>query len=164
MPFHPNVGIGGHCIPVDPIYLQAKAEELGLQSRYITLSEQINHEMPEFVIKRLMEEFGSISGKKVLVIGVSYKADIADTRETPAGRVVEILEREGAKVLWHDPIVSKWNGSESSSIEDSFDLGLVLVIHRSLDLDAWGRAPLFTVNSSSAHPKLIPLLSSKPKR
>jgi UDP-N-acetyl-D-glucosamine dehydrogenase len=164
MPFHPNVGIGGHCIPVDPIYLQAKANELGLESRYISLSEQINHEMPEFVIKRLKEEFGSISGKKILVIGVSYKADIADTRETPAERVVEILKREGAKVSWHDPIVTKWNGSESSSVGDAFDLGLVLVKHSSLNLNGWGRAPLFTVNSISAHPEWIPLLSVRPKK
>ena len=84
MPFHPNVGIGGHCIPVDPLYLQAKANELGMASKYIALSEAMNHQMPEYVVGRLKEEFGGISGKKVLVIGVSYKANVADTRETPA--------------------------------------------------------------------------------
>jgi len=164
MQFHPNVGIGGHCIPVDPLYLQSKAAEFGLESKYISLSEQINHEMPNFVIKRLREEFGEISGKKILVIGVSYKADIADTRETPAERVVEILTQSGAEVAWHDPIVNTWNGTQSSPVENSYDLGLVLVSHGALDLRGWGNAPLFTVNAHRAHPEWIPLLSVRPKK
>ena len=164
MPFHPNVGIGGHCIPVDPLYLQAKASEFGLESRYISLSEQINHEMPLFVIKRLKEEFGEIAGKKILVVGVSYKADIADTRETPAERVVEILAEEGAEVSWHDPIVGSWNGTQSSVIDGSYDLGLVLVAHSSLDLKGWGGAPLFTVNAHPSYPDWVPLLSARSKK
>ena len=164
MPFHPNVGIGGHCIPVDPLYLQAKASEFGLESKYISLSEQVNHQMPEFVIKRLRDEFGSIMGKKILVVGVSYKADIADTRETPAERVVEILEREGAKVSWHDPIVGAWNGTQSSSVDRSYDLGLVLVSHSALNMSGWGSAPIFTVNAHPSHPEWVPLLSVRPKK
>ena len=149
---------------VDPLYLQAKASEFGLESRYIALSEQINHEMPLFVIKRLKEEFGDIAGKKILVVGVSYKADIADTRETPAERVVEILLDEGAEVSWHDPIVVSWNGTQSSSIDSSFDLGLVLVAHSSLDLKGWGGAPLFTVNAHPSYPDWVPLLSARSKK
>ena len=164
MPFHPNVGIGGHCIPVDPIYLQAKASELGLESRYIALSEEVNHQMPEYVIGRLKEEFGSIKGMKILVMGVSYKAEIADTRETPAERVVEILEREGAKVSWHDPIVSKWKGTTSSNIDSSFDAGLVLVAHQAMNLENWGSAPIYTINANPHHPNWIPLLSPRSKK
>jgi UDP-N-acetyl-D-glucosamine dehydrogenase len=88
MPFHPNVGIGGHCIPVDPLYLQARAADFGLSSKYIAVSEEINHAMPKFVVDRLSEEVGGLSDKKVLVVGVSYKAEIADTRETPATRLL----------------------------------------------------------------------------
>lgn len=164
MSFHPNVGIGGHCIPVDPIYLQAKASELGLESRYIALSEEINHRMPEYVIGRLKEEFGSIKGKKILVMGVSYKAEIADTRETPAERVVEILEREGAEVFWHDPIVSKWNGTTSSNIDSSFDAGLVLVAHQAMNLGNWGSAPIYAINAHPHYSNWIPLLSPRSKK
>ena len=164
MPFHPNVGIGGHCIPVDPIYLQTKASELGLESRYIALSEEVNHQMPDYVIGRLKEEFGSITGKSILVMGVSYKAEIADTRETPAERVVEILEREGAEVSWHDPIVSKWNGTTSTNVDSSFDAGLVLVAHQAMNLQNWGSAPIYTINAHPHHPNWIPLLSPRSKK
>ena len=164
MPFHPNVGIGGHCIPVDPLYLQAKANELGMASKYIALSEAMNHQMPEYVVGRLKEEFGGISGKKVLVIGVSYKANIADTRETPAERVVEILKQQGAEVSWHDPIVSSWNGTTSSPINGSYDLGLVLVAHDALNLGGWGEAPLFTINAHPKYPEWVALLSVRPKK
>ena len=164
MPFHPNVGIGGHCIPVDPIYLQTKANEFGMESRYIALSEQINLEMPKYVVHRLIEEFGEIKGKKVLVIGVSYKPDVADTRETPAEQVVTLLKDAGANVRWHDPIVNSWRNENSTRVSDDFDLGLVLVAHKKLDLAGWDRAPIFTINANSNNPSWIPLISVRPKK
>lgn len=164
MPFHPNVGIGGHCIPVDPIYLQAKACEFGVESRYIALSEQINMEMPKYVVNRLIEEFGELKGKKVLVIGVSYKPDVADTRETPAEQVVTLLKDAGANVRWHDPIVNSWRNENSTRVSDDFSLGLVLVAHKKLDLAGWGRAPIFTINANSNNPSWIPLISVRPKK
>jgi UDP-N-acetyl-D-glucosamine dehydrogenase len=158
MPFHPNVGIGGHCIPVDPIYLQAKAKELGIESRYIALSEAINEEMPGYVVGRLVSLFGDLKGKRVQVFGVSYKTDVADTRETPASAVVSILKSKGAVVSWHDPLVAKWNGEESSPVDKDADLGLVLVAHRSLDLNGFS-APVYTINPNSKFPNWRPLLS-----
>lgn len=158
MPFHPNVGIGGHCIPVDPIYLQAKAKELGIESRYIALSEAINEEMPGYVIGRLVSLFGDLKGKRVQVFGVSYKADVADTRETPASAVISILKSKGAVVSWHDPLVAKWNGEESSPVDKRVDLGLVLVAHRNLDLNGFS-APVYTINPNSKFPNWRPLLS-----
>jgi UDP-N-acetyl-D-glucosamine dehydrogenase len=158
MPFHPNVGIGGHCIPVDPIYLQAKAKELGIESRYIALSEAINEEMPGYVVDRLVSLFGDLRGKKVQVFGVSYKADVADTRETPASAVVSILKSKGAVVTWHDPLVAKWNGEESSPVDKGADLGLVLVAHKKLDLSGFS-APVYTINPNSKFPNWRPLLS-----
>jgi len=158
MPFHPNVGIGGHCIPVDPIYLQAKAKELGLESRYIALSEQINEEMPSYVMDRLASLFGDLKGTKVQVFGVSYKADIADTRETRASAVISILKSRGAIVSWHDPLVKSWNGEDSSAVDKSADLGLVLVAHKKLDLSGL-TAPVFTINPNPKFPNWRPLLS-----
>ena len=84
MPFFPNVGIGGHCIPVDPLYLQKNAIENGMISRYIKLSEELNHEMPKYCVEGLEAHYGKLNGKHVLVVGVSYKPDISDTRESPA--------------------------------------------------------------------------------
>jgi len=158
MPFHPNVGIGGHCIPVDPIYLQAKAKELGLESRYIALSEEMNEEMPSYVVDRLVSLFGDLKGKKVQVFGISYKADVADTRETPASAVLSILKSKGAVVSWHDPLVKSWNGEQCSPVDISVDLGLVLVAHKKLDLSGFS-APVFTVNPNPKFPNWRPLLS-----
>ena len=162
MPFHPNVGIGGHCIPVDPMYLQQKAKEIGIESKYIAVSEAINHEMPKFIVSRLRAELGGLRGKKIQVAGVSYKANIADTRETPAVDVVKLLESDGAEVTWHDPLVSSWNGSSSSPLNNSVDAGLVLVAHDEFDPSGWGSVPVYSINR---HPRYswTPLITVKSK-
>ena len=162
MAFHPNVGIGGHCIPVDPMYLQQRAKEFGIESKYIAVSEKINHEMPRFIVNRLKIELGSLKGKRIQVAGVSYKANIADTRETPAVDVVKLLESEGAEVTWHDPLVLSWNGSNSSPLNSSVDAGLVLVAHDVFDPTDWGSIPVFSINR---HPKFswTPLITVKSK-
>ena len=163
MPFHPNVGIGGHCIPVDPIYLQERAKEFGITSKYIALSEEINHRMPKYVAKRLMDEYGDIKGKKVLVVGVSYKADISDTRESPAQPFIESLKELGAEVSWHDPLVSSWNGESSSSIAGAYDLAVVLVAHSNLSMSGWKGGPIFTTNFNPKYPDWKPLISVQQK-
>ena len=163
MPFHPNVGIGGHCIPVDPIYLQERAREFGITSKYIALSEEINLRMPKYVAKRLMDESGDIKGKKVLVVGVSYKADISDTRESPAQPFIESLREFGAKVSWHDPLVSSWNGESSSSVSGAYDLAVVLVAHSNLSMSGWKGGPIFTTNFNPNYPDWKPLISVQQK-
>ena len=163
MPFHPNVGIGGHCIPVDPLYLQARASEYGLSSKYIAVSEEMNHAMPKFVVSRLNDEVGGLASKKVLVVGVSYKAEIADTRETPATPFITFLKEAGAVVSWHDPIVEKWNGETSSPVNGDYDLAVVLVAHSSLSLESWKGGPIFTANAQPQFPHWIPLISVRPK-
>lgn len=162
MPFHPNVGIGGHCIPVDPLYLQARAADFGLTSKYIAVSEEMNHAMPKFVVERLSSEVNGLSDKKVLVVGVSYKAEIADTRETPAKPFIHHLKQAGAKVSWHDPIVDQWNGEQSSPVNGDYDLAVVLVAHSSLDMKDWKRGPIFSANSNLQYPHWIPLISVRP--
>jgi len=163
MPFHPNVGIGGHCIPVDPIYLQERAKEFGITSKYIALSEEINHRMPKYVAKRLMDEYGDIKGKRVLVVGVAYKADISDTRESPAQPFIESLKEFGAEVSWHDPLVSSWDGQSSSSIVGAYDLAVVLVAHSNLSMSGWKGGPIFTTNFNPKYPDWKPLISVQQK-
>jgi len=163
MPFHPNVGIGGHCIPVDPIYLQERAKEFGVTSKYIALSEEINHRMPKYVARRLMDEYGDIEGKKVLVVGVSYKADISDTRESPALPFIESLKEFGAEASWHDPLVSSWNGESSSLVAGAYDFAVVLVAHSSLSMSGWKGGPIFTTNFNPKYPDWKPLISVQQK-
>jgi UDP-N-acetyl-D-glucosamine dehydrogenase len=163
MPFHPNVGIGGHCIPVDPIYLQERAKEFGITSKYIALSEEINHRMPKYVAKRLIDEYGDIKGKRVLVVGVSYKADISDTRESPALPFIESLKEFGAEVAWHDPLVPSWNGEKSSQVAGAYDLAVVLVAHLNLSMNGWKGGPIFTTNFNPKYPDWKPLISVQQK-
>jgi UDP-N-acetyl-D-glucosamine dehydrogenase len=163
MPFFPNVGIGGHCIPVDPLYLQKNAEDLGIPSKYIELSEITNKEMPNYSINLLENKFGSLVGKRVLVVGVTYKPNIADTRESPAEHVLKSLRERGAQVSWHDPIVNEYLGESSSRVLGEYDLALVLVKHDSLDLSSWRGGPIYCVRKSDSNQGWIPILDAEVK-
>src|ERR1700726_4112938 len=108
MPFYPGPGLGGHCIPVDPYYLSWKAREFDFSTRFIDLAGEVNNNMPYFcrsVISQAMNHGlqRSLSGSRVLILGVAYKADIGDTRETPAEKLVHLLRNAGADVSYHDP-------------------------------------------------------------
>jgi UDP-N-acetyl-D-glucosamine dehydrogenase len=109
MPFYPGPGLGGHCIPVDPLYLSWKLRTLKFQARFIELADAINSSMPDYVVSRVTDARNSqrkpVSGSKVLVVGVAYKADVSDVRESPAFEVIEGLERLGASVSYMDPHV-----------------------------------------------------------
>ena len=164
MPFFPNVGIGGHCIPVDPLYLQKNALDHGIMSKYIKLSEELNHEMPTYCVGRLEELYGSLKGKHLLVVGVSYKPDISDTRESPAESVIKELEQRGAEVSWHDPLVESFNGKSSASISGDYDLALVLVKHQLLDMSSWANKPIYCVNSVDSESEWIPILGSSKRK
>jgi UDP-N-acetyl-D-glucosamine dehydrogenase len=161
MSFTPTVGIGGHCIPVDPIYLQKVAEESGRASHFIELSERTNTEMPTYVAGLLSEISGGLSGKRVLVAGVSYKPDVADTRESSAEPFIDELKRLGARVSWHDPLVKTWKGEKSANLTKDFDLCFVLTAHESLDLSNWAGGPIYTLMPSTQHPEWISLLGDR---
>jgi UDP-N-acetyl-D-glucosamine dehydrogenase len=163
MPFFPNVGIGGHCIPVDPLYLQKNAQDVNNSSKYIETSEDQNHLMPRYSVERLEKLFGSLKGKKVLVVGISYKPDIADTRESPAQAVIQQLKASGAAVFWHDPLIASFEGQSSSQVSGEYDLALVLVKHQSLDMSAWRGGPIYCVNPIDSHRDWIPILGSSGK-
>ena len=109
MPFYPGPGLGGHCIPVDPFYLSWKARQSGFEARFIELAGAVNGGMPYHVAKRVGEALNSVRkpvrGSRVLIVGVAYKADIDDVRESPSLDLIEILERDGAKVEYVDPYV-----------------------------------------------------------
>ncbi|MDR2391907.1 MAG: nucleotide sugar dehydrogenase [Planctomycetota bacterium] len=109
MPFYPGPGLGGHCIPIDPFYLAWKAREHECATRFIELAGEVNLAMPEYVVNRTVEELNrirkSLKGSRILVIGLAYKKNVDDVRESPSLRLLELFDRGGAKVAYHDPLV-----------------------------------------------------------
>jgi UDP-N-acetyl-D-glucosamine dehydrogenase len=109
MPFYPGPGLGGHCIPVDPFYLSWKAKLSGSEARFIELAGQINGSMPEYVVSKIADALNqreqSVNGSRVLILGVAYKSDTDDIRESPALDIIRLLNRRGARVIYHDPLI-----------------------------------------------------------
>ena len=142
MAFRPGPGLGGHCIPIDPFYLTWKAREFGKNTRFIELAGEINTNMPNYVISRvadaLNERGKSIKGSKILVLGLAYKANLDDCRESPSFVLMEKLEAKAAVVDYHDsyvPVVpptrehAQFNGKQSVEIKDLYDLILLSTDH-----------------------------------
>jgi len=148
MPFYPSVGVGGHCIPVDPLYLAEAAREVGAPVRFIELADEINLEMPTYFVGRASEMLGGLKDKKVLVIGVSYKPNVADVRESPVISLINGLNKKGAQVSWHDDLVNEWNGQKSTALGDGFDLAILATPHDYLDLTKLGSTPVLNTRSS----------------
>ena len=146
MPFYPGPGLGGHCIPLDPFYLEWKAKEYDYHTRLIETSGEINDSMPEFVLDNVMKILNknkkALNGSKVLVLGVAYKNDIDDYRESPAFKVIELLEKNGADLMVNDPYcpVSKYKDKTYNSvdwtevIEDS-DIVVITTNHSCYDYE-----------------------------
>ena len=128
MSFKPGPGVGGHCIPVDPSYLAHVAEGAGVPATFIRYANEVNLAMPAYVVSRVVSDVGSLKGKRVVVVGVAYKANVKDTREAPAALVISELEKLGADVSWHDPVVGTWNGQSSSDLK-GFDVAIVVTKH-----------------------------------
>ncbi len=129
MKFQPSAGVGGHCIPVDPSYLADVAEKAGVQATFIQRANEVNLNMPKYIAGRVEKDNrGSLKGKKVLVVGVAYKPNVADTRETPAELLIDVLEELGAFVTWNDPVVGVWQGKESSGLNGA-EIAIVVTKH-----------------------------------
>jgi UDP-N-acetyl-D-glucosamine dehydrogenase len=128
MTFQPGPGVGGHCIPVDPSYLAYVAENVGVPAEFIKRANQVNIGMPAYVVSRVAKDVGSLMGKKVVVVGISYKANVSDTREAPAALVIDELKKLGAEVSWHDPVVGSWKGQNSSDLK-GFDVAIIVTKH-----------------------------------
>jgi UDP-N-acetyl-D-glucosamine dehydrogenase len=145
MPFRPGPGLGGHCIPIDPFYLTWKAREFDLHTEFIELAGKVNSQMPTFCVAKVARALNSrrtaVNGSRVLILGVAYKANVNDTRESPALRIIELLRAEGAHVDYHDPHVEKLakEGMSSVALEPAslaaHDVVVVVTAHDEVD---WG--------------------------
>jgi len=128
MPFRPGVGVGGHCIPVDPLYLTWWARQNGQAAKFIEAADFVNHEMPKYVAQRALSMVdASINKPKVLILGVAYKPGVGDIRETPASELREHLESQGAEVAWFDPLVSNWSDSEPVDLQWECDVAILTI-------------------------------------
>jgi UDP-N-acetyl-D-glucosamine dehydrogenase len=133
MKFMPSAGVGGHCIPVDPSYLAHTAAELGVPATFIERANEVNLEMARYVVDRVKaDNGGSLSGKTVQVVGVAYKPNVADVRETPAEPVIEELKNAGAVVTWSDDLVAHWMGQTSTPLGGA-DIAVVVTLHAVTD-------------------------------
>lgn len=147
MPFYPGPGLGGHCIPLDPFYLEWKAKEYDYHTRLIETSGEINDSMPEFVLDNVMKILNknkkALNGAKVLLLGVAYKNDIDDYRESPAFKVIELLEKNGADLMVNDPYcpVSKYKNKTYNSVNwkeviDESDIVIITTNHSCYDYES----------------------------
>jgi UDP-N-acetyl-D-glucosamine dehydrogenase len=167
MPFYPGPGLGGHCIPVDPLYLSWKARVNGFEPRFIDLAHQVNSAMPRVVVAMvadaLNERGRSPKGSTILVLGVSYKAEVNDTRESPALDIIAELSRRGATVLYHDPYVARVvaGGQRLASVPLSDDLVraadcvLILTDHAAVDYKSVVEAATLVVDTRNATAGLV---------
>jgi UDP-N-acetyl-D-glucosamine dehydrogenase len=137
--FKPGPGLGGHCIPIDPFYLTWKAREYDFSTRFIELAGEVNNNMPYFCRSLISQALNhgvqkSLSGSKVLIVGVAYKPDIGDWRESPAEKLIHLLEGAGADVSYHDPFVPKFDGRSSVPLEpEAYDCIAIVTNHSGID-------------------------------
>ena len=148
MPFQPGPGLGGHCIPIDPFYLTWKAREFDFSTRFIELAGEVNQNMPYYCRSRVSQALNhglgkSLKGSKILVLGVAYKADISDMRESPAVKLIELLRNAGAQVAYHDPHVP------------SFEEHALTMTSVPLDPQAHDAVVIATAHSSIDYAKLV---------
>jgi len=148
MEFFPSVGVGGHCIPVDPLYLSNKAKKIGAPTEFIKLAMKVNQQISTVIATRAETILGSLVNKSIIVIGVSYKSNIADVRETPVRGLILKLRQEGAKVSWHDEFVREWNGEKSSPLNSKYDLAIIATPHDGLDFQLLGDVPIINSRGS----------------
>ena len=141
MSFKPGPGLGGHCIPIDPFYLTWKAREYDFYTEFIDLAGKVNANMPYFCRSLISQALNhgaqkSLKGSRILVLGVAYKADIDDVRESPAEKIIELLRKAGSDVDYHDPHVAGFDGMRSSAYEpESYDCVVIVTAHSAIDYD-----------------------------
>ena len=147
MPFYPGPGLGGHCIPIDPVYLSWKARQFNFEARFIELAGVVNGAMPEFVVQRIIDALNSqrksLNGSRVHVIGVAYKRDVNDLRESPALEILELLAARGATVSYTDPYVPNFKHGhldlqsvDEKSMHENVDCGVIITDHKVFDYTA----------------------------
>src|SRR5438874_2996552 len=167
MAFYPGPGLGGHCIPIDPFYLTWKAREYGMSTRFIELAGEVNTAMPEYVVRRVIEALNArgkpTNGSRVLVLGLAYKADVDDMRESPTYKLLDLLKERGAEVAYYDPYIpligptrehAAWKGTRSVRWDRrtirSFDVSLISTAHKCVnyqELAEWSPTIVDTRNA-----------------
>jgi UDP-N-acetyl-D-glucosamine dehydrogenase len=144
-PFYPGPGIGGHCIPVDPFYLSWRAQQFQQPTRFIELAGEVNEAMPAFVVETARRALGTLTGKKVLILGIAYKRDIDDLRESPALTIFQLLQQAGALVDYNDPFFPTVGAGRHYSLQaasvpldtvPTYDAVLLLTDHSTYDIPA----------------------------
>jgi UDP-N-acetyl-D-glucosamine dehydrogenase len=136
MKFLPSAGIGGHCIPVDPEYLQYFASRSGERLKVVSAASAVNDEMGENIVRRVVRHLGGSNPLSAVILGVAYKPNIPDIRDTPAEAILQALNSQAVSVDWHDPLVEQWQGKKSSSLKDgSWEVGIVVTAHDLLDIE-----------------------------
>jgi UDP-N-acetyl-D-glucosamine dehydrogenase len=150
MPFYPSIGVGGHCIPVDPSYLSYSAETVGVDARFIKLANQVNSSMPKIITERIKDFFsGDIIGKQIQLAGITYKPNVSDTRESPALDLIRELKIAGAIVNWYDPFVNEFQGQKSVPLSSKIDLGLIVTPHSQIDFSIWRKESVKVLDLSA---------------
>jgi UDP-N-acetyl-D-glucosamine dehydrogenase len=138
MPFFPSIGVGGHCIPVDPSYLSHAANQVGVRANFIELANSTNLNMVKHVAEKISSYLKKpLQNLKIQIIGIAYKPGVSDLRESPALNLIRELRSRGAEVIWNDPLVVEWNGEYSSPVDTSIDLGILVNPFNSSDLKVW---------------------------
>jgi UDP-N-acetyl-D-glucosamine dehydrogenase len=161
MPFYPGPGLGGHCIPIDPFYLSWKAKQYNFEARFIELAGVVNGAMPEFVVQRVIDALNaqkkSLNGSRVHIIGVAYKRDVNDLRESPALEVLELLAHRGATVSYTDPYVPEFKHAnldlksvDEKVMHEGVDCGVIITDHKVFDYDAMVRNFTVLVDTRNA--------------
>ena len=148
MPFFPSLGVGGHCIPVDPVYLSHKAKEIESNVSLVDLSLKINLSVPNFFVKQAEDKLGTLANKKIIVLGVAYKSNISDYRETPVESLILGLREKNAHVVWHDELVKVWKDEKSTPLSSDFDLAIIATPHDYFDLTKLGSVQLINTRES----------------
>ena len=150
MPFYPSIGVGGHCIPVDPSYLAFSAESVGSEAKFINLANLTNSSMPKIIAERIRIKLdGNLSGKRIQIAGITYKPNISDLRESPALGLMNELKSLGASVSWHDPYVTKYDNQQSSELNSDIDLGLIVTPHNQIDFSLWKKSGIKVLDLSA---------------
>ena len=138
MPFFPSIGVGGHCIPVDPSYLSYIAEKAGIKANFINLANQTNLSMAKNIAFRIKDELGgTLINKYIQIAGIAYKSGVSDMRESPSLNLIRELKNLGAKTSWFDPLVAYYNNEHSTPLNPNIDLGLIISPHEQINFSTW---------------------------
>jgi UDP-N-acetyl-D-glucosamine dehydrogenase len=150
MAFLPSIGVGGHCIPVDPSYLSYIAGLSGVKTNFIDLANDTNYLVHKKIIVRIKDHVGGVlKGKRIQVAGIAYKPNVSDLRESPALLLIEELKKSGAEVFWCDPLVKEFNGKVSNPLSADIDIGLIVTPHDQLDFSIWKNSNITVLDISA---------------